>query len=136
MAWSKEKKMIAMLLIGGALQSCGHTGIEGRHTIAGGLQSEMREIRLLMEQEVGDASAQRLEQCRVFPVGAKSCGGPQSYVIYSTAVSNERKLQELGRQYTEAEEKYNRVAPVVSTCIHMTPPEVRLENGKCKGKQH
>lgn len=125
-----------MLLVCGALQACGHTGTEGRHTIAGGLQSEMREIRLLMEQEAGDASAQRLEQCRVVPVGAKTCGGPQAFVIYSTAVSDERKLQELARQYTEAEEKYNRVAQVMSTCSYVIPPEIRLENGRCKSRQH
>ncbi|KRB86962.1 hypothetical protein [Noviherbaspirillum sp. Root189] len=135
MAWSIEKRIIAMLLLCGGLQACGHTGTEGRYPIAGGLQSEMREIRLLMEQEVGDASAQSLEQCRVLPVGAKACGGPQTFVIYSTVDSDERKLQELARQYAEAEEKFNRVAHVMSTCSYVIPPEVRIQNGKCKSKQ-
>lgn len=126
---------MTMLLVCGGLQACGYTGTEGRQSIAGGLQSEMQEIRLLMAREVGDASAQRIEQCHAIPVGSKACGGPQSFVIYSTAVSNEHKLQELARQYTEAEEKYNRVTQAMSTCSYITPPEVYLESGKCTIKQ-
>ena len=130
-----DKAIITTLLVCGGLQACGYTGTEGRQSIAGGLQSEMQEIRLLIAREVGDTSAQRIEQCHVVPVGSKACGGPQSFVIYSTAVSNERKLQELARQYTEAEEKYNRVTQAMGTCSYAIPPEVHLENGKCTSKQ-
>jgi len=129
----KVKTLSAILLACGGLQACGYSGNEGRQTIAGGLQSEMQDIGRLIEQEVGDASAKRIDQCHVYPVGEKPCGGPQSFVIYSTMVSNEHKLEELARQYTEAEQKYNRVTQAVSTCSHLMQPEVRLENGKCKG---
>lgn len=96
----------------------------------------MRDIRLMMEREVGDASARRPEQCRMVPLGAKACGGPQDYLIYSTAMSDERKLQELARQYAEAEEKYNRVTGAVSTCSYVMPPELGLKAGKCTRRQH
>lgn len=99
----------------------------------------MREIRRLMEQEVGDASARRIDQCRILPIGEQACGGPQTYLIYSTAAtagSSERKLQELARQYTEAEEKYNRVTGAMSTCSYVMPPELHLSNGKCTSKRH
>jgi len=120
-----------MLLACGGLQACGLAGIDGRQTIAGGLQFEMRDIRLQMEREIGDAAARRPEQCHVVPLGAKACGGPQDYLIYSSAISDGRKLQELARQYAEAEEKYNRVTGAASTCSHVMPPRVQLDKGKC-----
>lgn len=125
-----------MLIACGGLQACGFGGTDGAPTIAGGLQTEMREIRRSMEQEVGDASARRIDQCRVLRVGEKACGGPQAYLIYSTAVSSERKLQELARQYTEAEEKYNRVTGAMSTCSYVMPPELHFSNGKCTDKRN
>lgn len=131
-----RNSILAISLVCGMLQACGYAGIDGRQTIAGGLQSEMRDIRLLMEREVGDAAAKRPEQCRAIPLGSKACGGPQSFLVYSTAVSNERRLQELARQYAEAEEKYNRVTGAVSTCSFLMPPEVHLEHGKCKSRPH
>lgn len=131
-----KKPVAAMLLACGGLQACGFAGTDGAPTIAGGLQAEMREIRRSMEQEVGEASARRIDQCRVLRVGEKACGGPQAYLIYSTAVSSERKLQELARQYTEAEEKYNRVTGAMSTCSYVLPPEPQLRNGKCTGKRN
>lgn len=132
---SRQKSVAAMLLACVGLQACGFAGTDGGPSIAGGLQAEMRDIRRLMEQEAGDASARRVEQCRVVRIGERACGGPQAYLIYSTAVSSERKLQELARQYAEAEEKYNRVTGAVSTCSQVMPPELHLSSGRCTGKR-
>lgn len=126
-----RKTTAAMVLVCGGVSACGYTGIEGGQPIASGLQAEMLEIRRRIEREVGAAPAQRLAQCRAMPIGAKPCGGPQSYVVYSTAASSEQKLQELARQYTEAEQKYNRVTETFGTCVHVMPPEVHLRNGTC-----
>ncbi|WP_194722129.1 hypothetical protein [Noviherbaspirillum malthae] len=128
-----KRTITAMLLACCGLQACGLAGTEGRQTIAGGLQSEMRDIRLQMVREIGDASARRPEQCHVVPLGVRACGGPRDYLIYSSAISDERKLEELARQYAEAEEKYNRVTGAASTCTHVMPPQVRLDKGKCTG---
>jgi hypothetical protein len=130
----KRKSVAAMLIACAGLQACGFAGTDGGPSIAGGLQSEMRDIRRLMEQEAGDASARRVEQCRVVRIGEQACGGSKSYLIYSTAISSEGKLQELARQYTEAEEKYNRVTGAMSTCSYVMPPQLQLRNGKCASK--
>ncbi|GIZ52782.1 hypothetical protein [Noviherbaspirillum aridicola] len=124
----------ALLMACAALQGCTPGALDSRQSIAGGLESEMRETRRLIEREVGDASAQRPEQCRVLPLGARACGGPQAYLVYSTARADERRLQELARQYTEAEQKYNRIAGTMSTCSHIEPPQVRLQHGRCTAR--
>lgn len=131
-----KTKTAAVLLACAGLQACGLAAVEGRQSIAQGLQAEMRQMRALIEQEVGDASAERAQQCAVLPVGERACGGPQAYVVYSTVVSDERKLRELARQYTEAEQKYNRISGTMSTCSAVVPPEVQFERGKCTGRQH
>lgn len=124
-----------LLLACGALQACGFGGGGAGADIAGGLQSEMRDLRQRIAREVGDAPAERPEQCRVYLLGASACGGPQSYLIYSTGRSDERRIHELARQYKEAEEKYNRVSGTLGTCSHTAPPEVRLENGRCMARR-
>lgn len=120
-----------MLILSAGLQACSHATVDSRRMIADGLQSEMHDIRLSIDREIGEARAQRPEQCRVHPVGAKACGGPQAYLVYSTATSSERQIEELARRYTEAEQKYNRVTGSASTCSYLMPPAVGLENGKC-----
>ena len=50
-----------------------------------------------LQRMVGDAACTQDAQCRTLPWGHKSCGGPQRWVAWSTARSDEADLQALAQ---------------------------------------
>jgi len=70
-------------------------------------------------------------QCATAPVGAKACGGPRTYLVYCRATTDEAALMRALDALKAAEEAYNREAGIVSDCMLVTPPAVRLEGSSC-----
>lgn len=70
-------------------------------------------------------------QCATAPMGAKACGGPRTYLVYCRATTDEAALLRTLDELKRAEEEYNRVTGVVSDCMLVGPPAVRLEGGIC-----
>lgn len=66
------------------------------------------------------------------PMGSKACGGPSSYIAYSSSIDT-AKLILLINRYTDSERKYNQKYSISSTCdITSKPSTVTCENGKPK----
>lgn len=74
---------------------------------------------------IGDAACRDDSQCRVMPLGAKPCGGPEAYVAYSTARTDERQLEALASRYREARSARNQRLGLVSDCSVVPEPAVR-----------
>jgi len=62
------------------------------------------EVAQLIDQEVGDASAETLSSCSILAIGAKPCGGPWGYLVYSEEESDPEKLKLLVERYNELDE--------------------------------
>jgi hypothetical protein len=84
--------------------------------------------------EIGNPVASDVSQCATMPAGAKSCGGPSRYIVYSLAVSNETRLQSLVTTYTDLTHERNAASGAVSDCMMLTAPAVELVAGVCKAK--
>lgn len=85
----------------------------------------LREIR----QQVGLPVAESLEQCRVIGLGEKPCGGPERYLLYSTATTDESTLFALVERYNA----HARIANegMVSDCSIVPEPVVSMQNDVC-----
>jgi hypothetical protein len=95
----------------------------------------MQELRQMIQAEISDPTAKESSQCNVIAFGSKPCGGPATYLVYSTARSDESKLKSLAREYNELSRKYNLTRPdVMSNCLYVTEPAVQLIDGMCKLK--
>jgi len=71
--------------------------------------------------------------CRYTGLGSKPCGGPWTYIIYSTSIDTTRLLQMI-TQYNAEEDQYNRKWGLFSDCSIPPPPDsVRCLNGVCVG---
>jgi hypothetical protein len=70
-------------------------------------------------------------QCATAPVGAKACGGPRTYLVYCRATTDEAALLRSLDEVKRTEEEYNRAAGLVSDCMLVTPPAVRVEGAAC-----
>jgi hypothetical protein len=74
------------------------------------------------------------DNCRSMPMGAKACGGPTSYIIYSLSKTDEKLLTEKVKQYTDFQKELNIKYNRISDCSFLLPPMVDCLNGVCASK--
>lgn len=74
---------------------------------------------------VGTASCRSDDQCRVLPLGSKPCGGPESYLAWSTEGTDARALESLAARYAQARRARNQRLGLVSDCAIVPEPAVR-----------
>lgn len=84
-----------------------------------------------IQAEVGDAACDAPQQCRSVAVGAKACGGPDSYLAWSTQRSDAKRLQALVDQHAQARRDENRAAGMMSNCSLVTDPGASCQAGRC-----
>lgn len=84
-----------------------------------------------LREEVGDAACTANEQCKTIAIGHKACGGPETYMVWSTAVSDGAKLRSLADAYQQARKSEAEQAGRVSDCSLVTDPGARCESKRC-----
>lgn len=94
-------------------------------------EARIRELEQQVRALAKTDGCDQANQCATAPVGAKACGGPRSYIVYCRATTDEAALLRALDELKRAEEEYNRAAGLVSDCMLVTPPAVRLEGGAC-----
>ncbi|HAS22482.1 hypothetical protein V6D52_12185 [Idiomarina loihiensis] len=79
---------------------------------------------------IGKPEAQSIDSCKVLPIGKKACGGPASYVVYSSeTITDERELLDAVHRYNKKAEKDAQTG--YSTCQFIPEPEPQLKGGVC-----
>lgn len=85
------------------------------------------EIQELAEHSVCNENS----ECRFMAFGSKPCGGPWSYLVYSTSIDT-TKLTALVEAYNTVESQLNQDCGRVSDCAMVNPPEgLECKDGKC-----
>ncbi|MEJ6007971.1 hypothetical protein WG899_20665 [Paucibacter sp. AS339] len=69
-----------------------------------------------IKAEIGDAECYAPQQCHSIGVGAKSCGGPEGYLAWSSKRSDEKKLRSLVAQHAAARKAENEASGMASNC--------------------
>lgn len=70
-------------------------------------------------------------ECKFIALGSKPCGGPWSYLVYSTSI-DVNKLESLVEDYNKNEAAFNLRWGIISDCSFVLPPtSVICENNKC-----
>lgn len=93
--------------------------------------NSLPELKMEIMRVIGTPYAQSITSCKVAAFGAKACGGPNSYLVYSTESSEELPLLELIARYNMLMRAENVAEGMISTCAVVLPPEVTLTNGVC-----
>lgn len=70
--------------------------------------------------------------CQTIAFGAKACGGPQRYLIYSTTTTDTARLAREVARYNDAERKRNRDEGRMSDCMMVLRPRVSCVSGQCR----
>ncbi|MEL0642518.1 hypothetical protein V6260_18160 [Pseudoalteromonas aliena] len=80
---------------------------------------------------ITDTQCDTSTQCRVNAVGSRACGGPSSFVVYSTKSASEEQVTALSDKITKLESNYNSQKGMMSTCQHLTTPSTQCVENKC-----
>jgi len=72
-----------------------------------------------------------LSTCRSIALGAKPCGGPRQYLVYSTAQTDEVLLVEKVAEYNARDADTNARYGGVSDCMLVVKPPLGLRDGQC-----
>ena len=85
-------------------------------------QEQERQELVTLKQTIEDLASQSVcnenTECKFIAFGSKPCGGPWSYLIYSTSI-DENKLETLVEQYNLKELAFNNNV-ITSYSIHYT----------------
>lgn len=93
---------------------------------------EERERRIeQVEAAIGEATAPTVGACETVAVGAKACGGPAEYRVYSTTDGDTRLIRSRAEAVTALDAYANTTFGLASDCAFVSPPEVALEGGRC-----
>ena len=88
-------------------------------------------MRTLPVPSVGDAACTSNQQCRTLPIGHKACGGPESYLVWSSAATSEGVLRGLVDEYNQARKREVQKSGRVSDCSMLADPGARCDAGRC-----
>ena len=99
-------------------------------------RADLNKLKKEIAREIGKPRARQVNQCRVIAFGAKACGGPKTYLVYSGLQTNENKLKQLVGQYNSLEDKINKETNAISDCMFIEEPKPTIQNGMCKIKRN
>ncbi len=95
------------------------------------LRGELQQLQGQLDAAIGSASCSDNNQCASLALGAKPCGGPRRYLVYSKTFSDESELRELATRYHQIDVRLNRLTGAMSDCMMVTPPPVACRQGRC-----
>lgn len=86
------------------------------------LQLDTRQLQLRLERLTENKECEQDNQCKVIGVGARPCGGPDQYLIYSTQHTDEKMLSYTNERYQKLKKQQNEKLGLMSTCQMLLPP--------------
>ena len=117
-------KTIALLAI---VFSCSNHIESSKEEDLAELTALQEEIELLIDSGVCSENS----DCEYIAFGSKACGGPKTYLVFSTSI-NVVLLQQKVATYNVHENAYNQKWGIISDCAYLLPPtSVACINGKC-----
>lgn len=94
-------------------------------------QQELTTLKQTIEALAASSVCNNTYECKFIAMGSKPCGGPWSYLIYSSSI-NEDQLKSLVINYNKKEAAYNQKWGIVSDCAVVSPPtSIACENNTC-----
>lgn len=94
-------------------------------------RARLDEMRQAILDQVADPVCDHPEDCRFIALGAKPCGGPWEYLVYSVASVDSVELAERVAEYHEFNAELNLRYGWVSDCSVPPLPTPGCREGRC-----
>jgi hypothetical protein len=130
---ARMRTLLLLLLAGCAACSTGAApqapqAPQSRPATQQGQGDTLARIRAL----VGTPGCSSDDQCHTLALGARPCGGPESYLPWSSAKTSPAEIQALGERYQEERRAANKASGGVSTCQFLMDPGAVCRAGTCQ----
>ncbi len=110
------------------------TGCSSNNNDAPAYESELTELSLLkaeIEALANTSVCDGTTECKFIALGSKPCGGPWSYITYTTSI-NVEQLEAAIKDYNQKEDAFNIKWGIVSDCaLTLRPISISCENNTC-----
>lgn len=94
-------------------------------------QKELTTLKQTIEDLADTSVCNENTECKFIAFGSKACGGPKSYLIYSTSI-DVGKLKTLVESYNQKDADFNRKHGIISDCAVVNPPtSLSCKNNIC-----
>ena len=94
-------------------------------------RAQLMEMRRQIDALVGDAAGVSIADCRYAGLGAKPCGGPWEYIVYSASSTDSTALAERLTAHGAFEAETNERYGYVSDCSVPNIPVLTYTDGRC-----
>ncbi len=119
--------IIILMLCFGGLAACNDE--DSLDEAADRARLDKREAEI--DDLIGEATCKDAKDCRVIAFGAKPCGGPWSFKIYSEAMVDSVALADMVTDYNRLNQVFNDRYGWMSDCMVVAPPDVDCVDGHC-----
>ncbi|WP_242131099.1 hypothetical protein [Aestuariivivens marinum] len=93
--------------------------------------AQLQDFKSEIEAMVNLSICNETTECKFIAFGSKPCGGPWSYLIYSTSI-DVSALEAMVQDYNAKEQAYNQRWNVASDCaLVQQPSSITCENNTC-----
>ena len=120
--WTLSGSVTVCVTIAGVFAACGPKTPDTSRPAAE--SQPLDSLRATVLQLIGEPMATSVAQCRLTAFGAKPCGGPWAYLVYSTDVTDSTELVRAVAAYTSRESQLNQELGRASDCQLVTPVPV------------
>jgi hypothetical protein len=133
------RKLILLLLAGctacstGAQPGAGQAGKSPENAAAPQLrQAAPTDTLARIRALAGTPTCSSDAQCHTLALGARACGGPESYLAWSSARTSAAEMGALGETYQAERRAANAASGMMSTCQFMPDPGAVCRAGTCQ----
>lgn len=91
----------------------------------GGIVADIRRV-------IGTPTCSSSAECRTIPVGARACGGPETYLAWSTLHTSEAELRALSERSKTERQAEIKASGEMSICRHDPDPGAVCVAGTCQ----
>ncbi|WP_298497529.1 hypothetical protein [uncultured Algibacter sp.] len=94
-------------------------------------KAELDTLKFEIEDLANTSICNEETECKYIGFGSKPCGGPSSYLIYSTSIDTD-KLEKLVLNYNQKHTDFNTKWGIISDCSVVNPPtSINCVNNSC-----
>jgi hypothetical protein len=94
-------------------------------------RARLQEMEAEIDTLIGDAKCKKDEDCLAIAFGAKPCGGPWTYKVYSVTSVDTLELARLVADYNKFNEVLNQRYGWMSDCTVVSRPRVGMIDERC-----
>ena len=95
------------------------------------MDEDAASLLVRIRNTIGSPSCTTSAECKTVAVGARACGGPDGYLVYSTSTTPTATIEALAARHAERKRAAMSASGIVSTCNITSDPGAVCEQSVC-----